>query len=396
MKAFCCSVNVHGVVVLCSGGGDTWTLFVLTKLFDLFAPRGGGEQKTRSNCMGTRPCTLTTLGTRPCTLTTLNMGPCALGKRPCTLTALGIRSCAQDGQGSQGTRPHTQGRQGNQGTRPHTQGSWGGWGTSLMPRAVRVQGLAPNEQPHETFTAWFLHWWLVQSYLIDGIRVASWLFGEFFPCKVENIIFTWRGACEMRLNSCEVDWTLKWTSQQSEAWTRWGAGGGQSGVGVGGHCQGCTQGQSGRGMWYAGARVRVGVWRGQSEAGVGVHSLELGPELEARDMWGPEWGGGCTGPDGGVVGEGGGLYLVSHLPYLVYSPLSGILSPLSGISSPYLVSHLPYLVCHSDCASPRWRRIELVNYCDGVKGITFHLYSSYSSFQCSCHSTRFVMVLTEE
>ena len=32
-----------------------WTLFVLTKLFDLFAPRGGGEQNTWSNYMGARP-----------------------------------------------------------------------------------------------------------------------------------------------------------------------------------------------------------------------------------------------------------------------------------------------------------------------------------------------------
>ena len=48
-KAFCHSVNVHGVVVLCSGGRDTWTLFVLTKLFDLFAPKGGGSKKLVKN-----------------------------------------------------------------------------------------------------------------------------------------------------------------------------------------------------------------------------------------------------------------------------------------------------------------------------------------------------------
>ena len=59
MKAFCCSVNVHGVVVLCSGGGDTWTLFVLTELFDFFAPGGSGERKTSSHCMGARSCALT-------------------------------------------------------------------------------------------------------------------------------------------------------------------------------------------------------------------------------------------------------------------------------------------------------------------------------------------------
>ena len=64
-KAFCCSVNVHGVVVLCSGGGNTWTLFVLTKLSDLFAPRGDGEWKTVSNCMGMRPRALCAQGARP-------------------------------------------------------------------------------------------------------------------------------------------------------------------------------------------------------------------------------------------------------------------------------------------------------------------------------------------
>ena len=37
MKAFCRSVNVHGVVVLFAGGGDTSTLNVITKLF---VPRG--------------------------------------------------------------------------------------------------------------------------------------------------------------------------------------------------------------------------------------------------------------------------------------------------------------------------------------------------------------------
>ena len=43
MKAFCRSVNVHGVVVLFTGGGDTSTLNVITELFELFAPRGSGE-----------------------------------------------------------------------------------------------------------------------------------------------------------------------------------------------------------------------------------------------------------------------------------------------------------------------------------------------------------------
>ena len=55
IKAFCCSVNVHGVVVLFAGHRDTSTLNVITKLFELFALRGGAEQKTSSNCMGVRP-----------------------------------------------------------------------------------------------------------------------------------------------------------------------------------------------------------------------------------------------------------------------------------------------------------------------------------------------------
>ena len=42
MEAFCRSVNVHGVVVLFAGGGDTSTLNVITELFEHFAPRGGG------------------------------------------------------------------------------------------------------------------------------------------------------------------------------------------------------------------------------------------------------------------------------------------------------------------------------------------------------------------
>ena len=61
-KAFCYSVNVHGVVVLFASGGDTSTLHVITKLFELFAPRGSGEQKISSNCMGMRPHAY---GTRP-------------------------------------------------------------------------------------------------------------------------------------------------------------------------------------------------------------------------------------------------------------------------------------------------------------------------------------------
>ena len=43
-KVFCCSVNVHEVVVLFSDCGDTSTLFVLTELFDLFAFCAQGER----------------------------------------------------------------------------------------------------------------------------------------------------------------------------------------------------------------------------------------------------------------------------------------------------------------------------------------------------------------
>ena len=51
MKAFCHSVNVHGVVVLFAGGGDTST-HVITEPFAL---RASAERKTSSNCMGERP-----------------------------------------------------------------------------------------------------------------------------------------------------------------------------------------------------------------------------------------------------------------------------------------------------------------------------------------------------
>ena len=48
-KAFCRSVNVHGVVVLFVGGGDTSIPNVITKHFKLFAPRGA------SGCEASRP-----------------------------------------------------------------------------------------------------------------------------------------------------------------------------------------------------------------------------------------------------------------------------------------------------------------------------------------------------
>ena len=40
MKVFCRFVNVHGVVILFAGGGDT------SMIHELFALRGSGEQKT--------------------------------------------------------------------------------------------------------------------------------------------------------------------------------------------------------------------------------------------------------------------------------------------------------------------------------------------------------------
>ena len=62
-KAFCPSVNVHGVEVLFAGGGDSSTLHVITELFAL---RGSRERKTSSNCMRAR---LRAQGMRPCALT---------------------------------------------------------------------------------------------------------------------------------------------------------------------------------------------------------------------------------------------------------------------------------------------------------------------------------------
>ena len=43
MKAFCCSVNVQGVVVLFAGGGDTYPLYAVIKLVVL---TGAEDSKT--------------------------------------------------------------------------------------------------------------------------------------------------------------------------------------------------------------------------------------------------------------------------------------------------------------------------------------------------------------
>ena len=56
---------------------------------------------------------------------------------------------------------------------------------------------------YSNWTTASLNWWLVK-YLTHGNGVASWHLGDFFPFKVKNIIFTWRGACKMRLNPCDV------------------------------------------------------------------------------------------------------------------------------------------------------------------------------------------------
>ena len=40
--------------------------------------------------------------------------------------------------------------------------------------------------------------------LIDGKGVASRLFLGIFPCEVKNIIFSWIGAHEVRLNPSKV------------------------------------------------------------------------------------------------------------------------------------------------------------------------------------------------
>ena len=43
---------------------------------------------------------------------------------------------------------------------------------------------------------------LIESYKETGL-LCDFL-GIFFPHKVKNIIFMWRGACELRLNPCKV------------------------------------------------------------------------------------------------------------------------------------------------------------------------------------------------
>ena len=56
-KIICCSGNVHGVAVLFAGGGDTYPLYVVIKLFVL---TGGGEPKTLSKITFATLATLAT------------------------------------------------------------------------------------------------------------------------------------------------------------------------------------------------------------------------------------------------------------------------------------------------------------------------------------------------
>ena len=124
------------------------------------------------------------------------------------------------------------------------------------------------------------NWWLVESYLIDGNGVASWLFWEFFPREVKNIIFTWSSQDEIEPMRGEIE---NWNEHQNEHHSRMGGGIGQMGG------------------WGVGTRVR---------------------------------GAGGKGSLSGIPSP------LSGIP----SPLSGIPSPLSGIpfqigGTPTLMSH---------------------------------------------------------
>ena len=156
-KAFCRSVNVHGVVVLFAGGGDTSTLHVITEHFELFAPRGGGDWKISSNCMGAltnlgaRPCALTGLGTRavgawglaPWPPWVQGLAPWAQGQLECEALHPDHPGCealcsdcpwhealCPDCSGHEALHPDHPGCEGSQDARPCT---WPPW----------VQGLAP-------------------------------------------------------------------------------------------------------------------------------------------------------------------------------------------------------------------------------------------------------------
>ena len=83
-------------------------------------------------------------------------------------------------------------------------------------------------------------------------------FWEFFPCKVENIILAWRGACEMRLNiKMNIKINISTGRGPTAQMGGLGSGGPQWGQGAGrkegSECKGKgSRGQSGE--WGQGSR----------------------------------------------------------------------------------------------------------------------------------------------
>ena len=110
------------------------------------------------------------------------------------------------------------------------------WNTIVYLDKLETSEAEPNDYSYELIInglwARIPHnfWWLVE-YLIDRNGVDSWLFWDIFSCKVKNIIFAWKGACEMRLNPHKVRLNIEMKIPAGGAWARWGEGlwsGGQS------------------------------------------------------------------------------------------------------------------------------------------------------------------------
>ena len=177
-------------------------------------------------------------------------------------------------------------------------------------------------------------------YLVTRRVLYWWKWGcfttilGFFPWEVKNIIFAWRGACEVASTH------VRWDRNEYQKWT---FGGGKG--------DGVRQEQEQNGVEPVGSRGQMDRWGG------------------ARQDWGQI--GTSSGTRQGNIGRPDGMgvdgsYLVAY-PCLVPHPLCGIpshmwypilplwypippsgipshLSSLSGTPSLYLVTHHPYLV----------------------------------------------------
>ena len=176
------------------------------------------------------------------------------------------------------------------------------------------------------------YWWK------RGCFMTFW---KIFPCKVKNIIFAWKGACEMRLNPHKVrlniETNIEMNIPDGGVWTRWRLG-----------SWGCTGARVGENGGMHGPEYGVGACRGQSVDG-GMWGQSRGWDREGV-QW-PERGRGCGGQSRGREQWGPLSGIPSPLSGIPL-PLSGIPSPLSGMPSPYPVSHLPYLVSHSPSRYP--------------------------------------------